>query len=134
MAALWKRLHRGAVGQTLSRGDADLARKLAKAVQHLATNPFHPGLQSHDISSLTQRYGQRVFESYLENSTPSAGRLFWVYGPDRGEITIIALEPHPDDAKAAYVRIALSALPPRATPRSSPDSPSNKKRTPRRSR
>jgi len=134
MAALWKRLQRGAAGQTLTRDEADLARKLAKAVQHLAANPYHPGLQSHDIASLTQRYGQKVFASYLENNTPSAGRLFWVYGPDRGEITIVALEPHPDDTKAAYARIPLSALPPRATPTSSPDSPSTPKRAPRRSR
>lgn len=131
MAALWTRLQRGAAGQTLMRDEAALARKLAKAVQHLAANPYHPGLQSHEIPSLTQRYGQKVFESYLENNTPSAGRLFWVYGPERGEITVVAMEPHPDDTKAAYARIPLSALPPRATPTASP---STRKRAPRRSK
>ena len=134
MAALWTRLQRGAVGQTLMRDEAALARKLAKAVQHLAANPYHPGLQSHEIPSLTQRYGQKVFESYLENNTPSAGRLFWVYGPERGEITVVAMEPHPNDTKAAYARIPLSGLPPRATPTASPDSPSTRKQAPRRSK
>lgn len=134
MAALWKRLQRGAAEQTLTRDDADLARKIAKAVQHLAANPYHPGLQSHEITSLTQRYRQKVFESYLDNNTPSAGRVFWAYGPDRGEITVVALEPHPDDTRAAYARIPLSTLPPRATPTSSPDSRSTPKRAPRRTK
>lgn len=130
MAALWRRLHKGATAKTLTRDEATLASKLAKAVQHLAANPYHPGLQSHEIASLTQRYGVKVFESYLENNTPAAGRLFWVYGPDRGEITVVALEPHRDDTKAAYARIPLSALPPRATPTAAPGS----RRTPRRSK
>ena len=134
MAALWQRLRRGATAQTLTRDEVELARKLAKAVQHLAANPYHPGLQSHEIAPLTKRYGQKVFESYLENNTPSAGRVFWVYGPDRGEITVVALEPHPDDTKAAYARIALAALPPRIAPASSPDSPLTRKRQPRRSK
>lgn len=119
------------MGQTLTSDEAALARKLGKAVQHLEANPYHPGLQSHEIPSLTQRYGQKVFESYLENNTPSAGRLFWVYGPERGEITVVAMEPHPEDAKAAYARIPLSALPARATPTASPSTP---KRAPRRSK
>ena len=32
--------------------------------------------------------------------------MFWVYGPDKKDITIIGLEPHPEDAKnGAYDRI-----------------------------
>jgi len=132
--ALWKRLQRRAVAQTLTRDEVDLARKLAKAVQHLAANPYHPRLQRHEIAPLTQRFGQKVFESYLENNTSGAGRLFWVYGPDRGEITVVALEPHPDDTKAAYARIPLSGLPPHVAPTRSSDAPSTRKRPPRRSK
>lgn len=33
----------------------------------------------------------------LENQTSAAGRLFWTYGPGQGEITIVAIEPHPND-------------------------------------
>lgn len=29
----------------------------------------------------------KIFQSYLENNTPAAGRLFWAYGPDSGDIT-----------------------------------------------
>ena len=38
--------------------------------------------------------------------------MYWVYGPDQQEITIIGLEPHPEDSKnGAYDRISLSDLP-----------------------
>ena len=38
--------------------------------------------------------------------------MYWAYGPGQQEITIIGLEPHPEDSKnGAYDRIALSDLP-----------------------
>jgi hypothetical protein len=53
----------------------------------------------------------KVWESYLENNVPSAGRIFWVYGPEQQAITIIGLEPHPNDSKSnAYKKITLSAI------------------------
>ena len=52
----------------------------------------------------------KVFESYLENNTPAAGRVFWVYGPGRGDITIIGLEPHPNDKVKSYDKVTLSAM------------------------
>ena len=100
----------GMKAATLSPSDRKIAKKLARAVQHLQENPFHPGLQSHEIDALTARYGQKVFESYLENNTPSAGRIFWVYGPRRSYITLIGIEPHPEDSKRGYARVLLSAL------------------------
>ena len=37
--------------------------------------------------------------------------MYWVYGPDQKDITIIGLEPHPEDKKnGAYDRISLSDL------------------------
>lgn len=110
--AEWKRLMRGLADNTLTRPERVFAKKFAKAVQHLQDNPAHPGLQSHDIEALTARYGQTVYESYLENNTPAAARIFWVYGPSRHYITIIGLEPHPEDAKhSGYARVELSHLP-----------------------
>lgn len=86
-------------------------KKIGKALVLLANDPRHPGLNSHDIPSLTARYGERVWESYLENNTPSAGRIFWVYGPNQADITIIAIEPHPNDKKGiSYKKITLSAM------------------------
>ena len=111
MHAEWIRLRKGLKSGELSAADRRMAKKLAQAVQHLQENPFHPGLQSHEITALSLRYGQKVFESYLENNTPSAGRIFWVYGPRRNFITLIGLEPHPQDSKRGYARVLLSALP-----------------------
>jgi hypothetical protein len=129
MRDLWERLVAGAAAGTLNAEEQGLAKKLAKAVKHLGVNPFYPGLQSHEIDDLTRRYGRKVFESYLENNTPAAGRLFWIYGPERMQITVIGLEPHPEDAKrSAYDRVKLSALPPLTAPPPQPRaSPASRK-------
>ncbi len=37
-------------------------------------------------------------------------RIFWVYGPNQQDITIIGLEPHPNDKKDAYDKITLSSM------------------------
>ncbi|MGI5123088.1 hypothetical protein H0R97_01305 [Treponema socranskii] len=50
------------------------------------------------------------WELYLENNKPAAGRIFWVYDPNKSDITIIGLEPHPNDKKDAYRKITLSAM------------------------
>ncbi len=111
------RLRQGFTAGTLGKEEQRLARKLFKAIANLSRNPFHPGLQSHEIASLTARYNKpggknKVFASYLENNTPAAGRLFWVYGPARGRITLVGLEPHPEDRKnAGYARVQLSRMP-----------------------
>jgi hypothetical protein len=109
---VWRDLMDGLAKNSLTRPERGFAKKLAKAVDHLGKNPFHPGLQSHEITDLSDRYGMKVFESYLENDTPVAGRIFWVYGPDRAQITVVAIEPHPEDKRGAYNRVQLSALPP----------------------
>lgn len=76
----------------------------------LSQNPRYPRLQSHEITSLTARYGMKVWESYLENNTPAAERIFWAYGPEQGDITVIGLEPHPNDKANAYKKITLSQM------------------------
>ena len=84
---------------------------LGKAMALLSENPRHPSLQTHEINVLTARYGMKVWCSYLQNNTPAAGRLFWSYGPEQGDITIVALEPHPNDKKNhAYKKITLSLM------------------------
>lgn len=97
---------------SLCKREQQLFSKFAKALRFLSTNPRHPGLTTHEIVSLTKRYHRKVFQSYLENRIPSAGRIFWVYGPDKAEITIIGLDPHPDlGKKGAYDKVKLSGLP-----------------------
>jgi hypothetical protein len=112
MEAVWNDLAgRHEQGQ-LSGDEQKFFKKLVKALGYLEVNPRHNSLESHEIDSLTRRYGVKVWQSYLENRTPAAGRIFWVYGPGKGEITILAVEPHPEDQKhGAYDRIKLSDLP-----------------------
>jgi hypothetical protein len=54
-------------------------------------------LQTHPYSSIANPYDpkQKVFEAYAQNQTPGAYRVFWCCGPGNGELTIIAITPHP---------------------------------------
>ena len=113
MAALWSDLAERHEQHLLNKAEEQFFKKLVKVLGYLRENPRHPSLNTHDIDALSRRYGFKVWQSYLENRKPAAGRLFWVYGPDRGEITILGIEPHPEDQKSgAYDRIKLSGLPP----------------------
>ena len=88
-------------------------KKLVKTLNLLKNNPRHNSLATHEIKALSERYGIKVWQSYLENKTPSAARLYWVYGIDKNQIIIIALEPHPEDKKrGGYNKVKLSNLPP----------------------
>lgn len=109
MDTLWNDLVARAGINQLTAVEAMLYKKWGKAMNLLSANPFYPGLKSHEIGSLTQKYGKKIFESYLENQTPGAARIFWAYGPGRGEITILALEPHPEPG--AYGRVKLDQEP-----------------------
>lgn len=74
-----------------------LFKQIAKAVQLLLADPRHPGLQTHEYDSLPNPFDKngKVFEAYAQNRTPGAYRIFWCYGPEQGQITIIAITPHP---------------------------------------
>ena len=80
-----------------SPADKGLVKQNKKSPGYLATNPKHPSLKTHAYDSISHPYnpGQKVFEAYAQNNTPSAYRLFWCYGPDKKQITIIAITPHP---------------------------------------
>jgi hypothetical protein len=112
MEAVWNDLSTRKLSGELEKDEGKFFKKLVKTLGYLQENPRHNSLASHEIDDLTRKYGLKVFQSYLENNTPAAGRLFWAYGPDHGEITVLAIEPHPEDQKrGAYQRIKLSALP-----------------------
>ena len=110
MEELWSTLQESVHAGTAGKDDQKLYKQMGKTMRLIASNPRHPGLHTHDIDALTARYGQKVWESYLENNTSGAGRIFWVYGPEQGDITIIALEPHPNDKSNAYKKITLSQM------------------------
>ena len=114
MEALWNDHSARKLQGKFSKDEEKFFKKLVKALGFLGQNPRHPGLESHEIDDLTRKYGFKIFQSYLENKTPGAGRIFWAYGPDKGDITVLAIEPHPEDQKrGAYERIKLSARPAR---------------------
>lgn len=79
-----------------NRAHAAKLRKIRKTLALLESNPRHPGLQSHQYESLAGPNGEKVWESYVENRTPGAWRIWWWYGPGKQQITILTIGPHPD--------------------------------------
>jgi hypothetical protein len=91
--------------QVLVNGGAATAAKLKKVRRALAVleqNPRHPGLHSHQYENFPGLSKVKVWDSYIENKTPSAWRIYWVYGPNGTVngvevpvITVHAITPHP---------------------------------------
>ncbi len=77
------------------KGKAAVYKAVAKAIRLLAQDPHYPSLNSHHYSSLQGPNGEKVWESYAQNNTPSAWRIFWYFGPNKDEITILAITKHP---------------------------------------
>jgi hypothetical protein len=88
---------RSAKGKTKASKKEGLFKQVHKTVNLLRANPKHPGLQTHEYTSIENPFDkkQKVFEAYAQNKTPGAYRVFWCYGPGKNEITIIAITPHP---------------------------------------
>lgn len=73
-------------------------KKVRKALGQLAQNPRYPGLHSHQYESFPVDSNVKVWDSYVENRTPGAWRIFWRYGPDepgQSVITVLAISAHP---------------------------------------
>ena len=82
--------------------NAGLLRQVRKTLGLLETNMRHPSLQTHKFRSLTGPGGEDVLEAYVQQHSPAAYRVFFVYGPDRKEgrhrvavLTVLAITPHP---------------------------------------
>jgi hypothetical protein len=80
-----------------SSRDEGLFKQVRKCIQQLQVNPRHPSLQTHEFESMPNPYNsdQKVFVAYSQQNTPAAYRVFWCYGPQKEELTIIAITPHP---------------------------------------
>lgn len=76
------------------RARQGLIKQLKKALKYLSTNPNHPGLQSHPVAMFDKIFGGKVFSSYVQNHTPQAHRILWLYGPKPKQINIVAVVPH----------------------------------------
>jgi plasmid stabilization system protein ParE len=73
----------------------DILKAVRKALGFMETNLRHPSLNTHEFTSLKGPNGEKVFEAYAQQKTPAAYRIFWYYGPDQKQITIVAITPHP---------------------------------------
>lgn len=96
-----------AAAETLAKlakgGNATAAKlkKVRKALGLLQTDPLYPGLHSHRYHHFPGLEKDKVWDSYVENRTPGAWRIYWMYGPDEvrdGEdipvITVLVIGPH----------------------------------------
>ncbi len=80
-----------------SPSKAGLCKQVKKSLGYLQTDPKHPSLNTHPYDAIENPINpsEKVFEAYAQNQTPGAYRIFWCYGPDKKQITIIAITPHP---------------------------------------
>jgi hypothetical protein len=81
---------------------AAILKQVEKALGYLETNPRHPGINTHEFTSMSGVNDEKVFEAYAQNDTPGAYRIFWHYGPDEVDgkkripvLTVVAITPHP---------------------------------------
>ncbi len=74
-----------------------LLKQLYKTFGFLQSNLRHPSLKTHEFHGIPHPFvkGEKVFEAYAQNQTPGAYRVFWCYGPEKNQITVIAIAPHP---------------------------------------
>jgi hypothetical protein len=77
-------------------------KKVGKALALLQQDPHYPGLHSHQYQRFPGHETSKVWDSYVENRSPAAWRVYWMYGPDEktedGDplqvITVLAIRPH----------------------------------------
>jgi hypothetical protein len=79
--------------------EADKSKKailkhVRKVLGFMETNLKHPSLNTHKFDGIPCKLGE-VFETYAQNNTPGAYRIFWAYGPGQRELYIINIMPHP---------------------------------------
>jgi hypothetical protein len=49
----------------------------------METNLRHPSLNTHKYKSFRDPNGEEIFESYVQQKTSNAYRIFWLYGPEK---------------------------------------------------
>lgn len=70
-------------------------KAVTKSLRFLENDPRHPSLNSKPFKTLSGPNGEKLWESYAQQNTPSAYRIFWYYGPERKQITVTSIIPHP---------------------------------------
>lgn len=70
-------------------------KRVRTALGRLQLDPDDPALNSHKYVSLAGKKGEVVWDSYIEHRTPTAGRIYWHYGPGLDRITVVVITPTP---------------------------------------
>ena len=102
----WNPLYQKVMSGKGNDDETKLIAKLLKTIELLSIDPFYNSLNSHSIQIISNRYKTTpitVFESYIENRNSRAGRIFWIYSPEkRGVIVIVGFSDHPENTKFGY--------------------------------
>jgi hypothetical protein len=76
-------------------------KKVRKALGLLQTDPMYPGLRSHLYQHFPGMEKGKIWDSYVENHTPGAWRIYWMYGPNEvrdgvevSVISVLVIGPH----------------------------------------
>lgn len=92
-----------ALAQLAAGGNATVTRlkKVRKALGLLQADPLYPGLHSHQYQHFPGLEKGKVWDSYVENRTAGAWRIYWTYGPNETRdgkeipvITVLVIGPH----------------------------------------
>ena len=72
-----------------------ILKDVLKTLELMKVNLRHPSLNTHEYQNVKNSDGEKLFESYAQQKTSGAYRIFWHYGPGKRVITIILIIPHP---------------------------------------
>lgn len=67
------------------------AKRAVKMMQEVG--PSHPSFCTHQMQNLKGPGGATIWNSYVENKTPQAWRMYWIREPD-GTVYIVSIGPH----------------------------------------
>jgi len=79
------------------KGQAVRLKAVQSALGKLEKNPRSPGLNTHPFKGKFCPHGDTIWESYAQNHTPGAFRIFWCYMPlpHKRTILILSITEHP---------------------------------------
>lgn len=85
----------------LTKLETDSSKKsilklVRKTLAFMENDLRHPSLNTQEYKSLKGPNGEKVFEAYVQQNTSAAYRVFWYYGPEKSQITVFAITPHPN--------------------------------------
>ncbi len=72
-----------------SKDKKSISKSVNKILGFMEANLRHPSLHTHKYDAMQGPNKEDIFESYAQNKTPGAYRIFWHYGPGKRKITIL---------------------------------------------